>query len=375
MMWRRALAALVPAAVCGLAHAQMCSPVQISTAATGGAEKVVERSGTAYVASGNGGAVFVVDVSDPSMPSIVRSVTYPFAEVCNDVVLNGDAMYAVDPNSGLIVFDVSAPRDPTFVTRVSTPVDARASLDGDTLYVTTDSGIKVFDVTNALAPVVAGSINVNSYTFDVAVADGLAYLATFDNLFVVDVSDPGNLSVVSTLDLPGQSLCIALNGTVAYLGGSGPSSVIYAVDISDPAHPALVSSVSSPGEHSALRVEGDRLFSAARATGLRVLDIADPTAPVEIGHYNTAGEARGTFVDYPMVYVADNTGGLRVINIDTCGLCETDLTLDGATDFFDVQLFLSLFASSDPTADWNGDGLWDFFDVQQYLGDVAAGCG
>ena len=54
--------------------------------------------------------------------------------------------------------------------------------------------------------------------------------------------------------------------------------------------------------------------------------------------------------------------------------CPADLTGDGILDFFDVQLFLNLYASGDLAADLTGDGILDFFDVQAFLNLYAAGC-
>lgn len=54
--------------------------------------------------------------------------------------------------------------------------------------------------------------------------------------------------------------------------------------------------------------------------------------------------------------------------------CTADLTGDGILDFFDVQLFLNLYASSNLAADFTGDGVLDFFDVQAFLNLYAAGC-
>jgi len=54
--------------------------------------------------------------------------------------------------------------------------------------------------------------------------------------------------------------------------------------------------------------------------------------------------------------------------------CPPDLNNDGTLDFFDVQLFLNLFAAQDPAADLNNDGQIDFFDIQEYLNLFATGC-
>ena len=54
--------------------------------------------------------------------------------------------------------------------------------------------------------------------------------------------------------------------------------------------------------------------------------------------------------------------------------CAVDLNSDGELNFFDVQMFLSLFAAHDPAADFTHDGSFDFFDVQEFLAAFANGC-
>ncbi|MBX3322949.1 MAG: hypothetical protein KF757_08160 [Phycisphaeraceae bacterium] len=54
--------------------------------------------------------------------------------------------------------------------------------------------------------------------------------------------------------------------------------------------------------------------------------------------------------------------------------CLADINGDGTLDFFDVQLFLSLYAAGNLATDFTGDGTLDFFDVQAFLNLYAAGC-
>ncbi len=54
--------------------------------------------------------------------------------------------------------------------------------------------------------------------------------------------------------------------------------------------------------------------------------------------------------------------------------CDADLNGDDELNFFDVQLFLGLFASGDLAVDFNDDGVLNFFDVQLFLSLFAAGC-
>lgn len=46
----------------------------------------------------------------------------------------------------------------------------------------------------------------------------------------------------------------------------------------------------------------------------------------------------------------------------------------GSLNFFDVSMFLNLFSSEDPAADFNNDGNFNFFDVSDFLSNFGAGC-
>ena len=54
--------------------------------------------------------------------------------------------------------------------------------------------------------------------------------------------------------------------------------------------------------------------------------------------------------------------------------CPADLDGGGSLNFYDISLFLQLYAEQDPAADWNCDGAWNFFDNSAFLIDFDAGC-
>jgi hypothetical protein len=64
----------------------------------------------------------------------------------------------------------------------------------------------------------------------------------------------------------------------------------------------------------------------------------------------------------------------RRVRLEALCVCRADLNMDGVYDFFDVQIFLGLFAAGDFSADLNQDKVLDFFDVQQFIGLFAQGC-
>jgi hypothetical protein len=72
------------------------------------------------------------------------------------------------------------------------------------------------------------------------------------------------------------------------------------------------------------------------------------------------------------VVEAHGVGGLMTVSYDNP--CRVDLNKDGMLDFFDVSLFLNLYAAQQQRADFNDDGVLDFFDVSLFLDAYAAGC-
>lgn len=77
---------------------------------------------------------------------------------------------------------------------------------------------------------------------------------------------------------------------------------------------------------------------------------------------------------YHVIFQVDS-GRTYYLSVPALGpVCAPDLTGDGILDFFDVQMFLQLFAAQDTRADFTNDGLFNFFDVQAFLSAFAAGC-
>jgi hypothetical protein len=54
--------------------------------------------------------------------------------------------------------------------------------------------------------------------------------------------------------------------------------------------------------------------------------------------------------------------------------CPADFTGEGDLNFLDVSLFLSLYASQDPSADLTNDAMWNFLDVSLFLSLYGQGC-
>gem|GEM_PF-2827832 len=69
--------------------------------------------------------------------------------------------------------------------------------------------------------------------------------------------------------------------------------------------------------------------------------------------------------------LTDLSGGAGTLGDSSC---PADLNADGALDFFDISLFLKLFANNDPIADFTNDEQFDFFDISAFLAAFTQGC-
>jgi len=190
------------------------SPEIVGTADTpGDAEGVTVLGNYAYVADGYLGGLRVIDVSDPQSPTIVGSVETPDGYWAYDVAVAGDYAYLAISDadypyegSSLLVIDISDPTSPSIVGTVNTPNDCFAvAVAGSYAYVADgESGLQVIDISNPTVPVIVGSVNTPGSAREVAVAGSYAYVADgWSGLQVIDISDLQSPSIAGSRDTPG----------------------------------------------------------------------------------------------------------------------------------------------------------------------------
>ena len=191
-------------------------------------------------------------------------------------------------------------------------ISARAV--GQHLYVSSLSGVSIFDVSNARAPVRVGRLDLpNAQNEDVDVGGGI--LLVSDDPFggrgvlhVVDVRDPANPRVVSTLSTwapglfdftspprgrgIGHTVSCIDNCRWAWLAGS--SAGIDIVDLRDPARPRLArrfparEAAGVMGTHD-VQVDSAGLAWVAGGNGTAAYDTSNPLRPRLVRRTNARG--------------------------------------------------------------------------------------
>lgn len=194
----------------------------------------------------------------------------------------------------LVFVDISTPADPRPVAELRTGdvsypfggggwIRPLATVGGHVL-VSTGGDLDVYDVSDPAAPTVVGSLELGFTAYQAVVSDGLAWLAGDRTVAAVDASDPALPREVSRFGTDFGITGIAVEGELAAV--LEQSSQLTVLDVSDPTEPQVLSSLTLPGSSWALTIAADRAYVAG-PTGITAVGLADPASPVLIGVTDT----------------------------------------------------------------------------------------
>lgn len=330
------------------------SPLLLDTVAIGSSQrKLIVEDGIAYCMSLTGD-LFTIDVSDPADMAVLGQLTIPAAgsilPLANDFTLSGDLLYVtmtsndIAPGVGVVsytemqVIDISTPSLPAVSSTFLAPSD---QVNGFSQI--------VIDGSHALISGPYDTNNTGSFTGGVG---------------IWDISDTMNITLEGFL--PTTVNMMAKRGDYLYINGSD----FKVADVSDPANPVLISSLSRAGSDMGVSAQGN--FALC---GDSYYNVANPANPYLI--YNLPAFTSSIIdsrLDGNLIYTLTNFG-MEIADLEDCGLvCAADLTGDGNVNFFDISLFLTLYAAQDPSIDYDNSGTVDFFDVDAFLDLYAIGC-
>ncbi len=257
-----------------------------------------------YFASDNGDGLHIVDLLDPTSPSLLSKVTSTIGgyNSVHNLFVAGDYLYEADSRTSTVkVFDVADPMNPAFVRDIVT-TDPRVhdvTVVNDRLYTSGLGGqTDIYDVSNigTMAPTLEGSVNSGSSSHSNWVtSDGSLLISAREtsngDVRIFDISDPGNASLLSTID-----------------------STFLGIQAFSPHNPVLFSD--------------DLLFVSWYQAGVQALDISDPFNPTFVGSFDTFTEPvsgfDGNWGVYPFlgldrILLSDLDGGLFIVDATSAG--------------------------------------------------------
>lgn len=289
----------------------------------------------AIVGEWGGPNVYVVDVSDPTSPTLVKTIT---STVGQDLKTWQNYLYVVDGdgsgNDGEI-WNISNPMSPTFAGNF---LSAHNIFIDDRGYMYNEvDGLVILDLNgNPTTPAPVWfdrSIGGHDAT---VVGNRLYDFHGQGGTHIYDVTDPTSPVLLGTIADPDiqyhHSGWPSSDGEFLYLNdelaGMDPGNVkpdITVWNISDPATPFKVDDFGDPDAtvHNSIRV-GDYLFVSYYVAGFRVFDVSNPSSIVLADEYDTSAYSgefvfEGCWGVYPLtpsgnIYASDMDNGLFVFS-------------------------------------------------------------
>lgn len=276
-----------------------------------GAYEIVVDGNYAYIAASNSDAIEIIDISTPTAPTHVASITDNGGTVrLNEptgIVKSGNYLYVASHTSDAIqVIDVSTPSSPAGVGQVlNSPTTRR--LDGarslvkswNYLYVASDvaDALVVIDVTTPTAPTYvanARSTTTLNGARDVAISGNYAYVTAYDGdrFTVVDVTTPASPVIVTNIRNNGTTRkldgarSVAIDGNYAYVTAFN-SNALQIIDITTPSSLQVVTNVTTAALSYQLDGARDIQFengflyvTGYNSDAINIIDVREPSIPV-----------------------------------------------------------------------------------------------
>ena len=255
----------------------------------------------------------IIDVSDPS--NLREQGYYHTDDAALGVRISNGLAFIACRGAGLYVLDISDAVDPGVLSHLEMDGDLRDIWQNEQyVYVADyDYGLRIIDVANPMYPVEIGSC-VSEYNInDIFIKDTCAYLATSNDLVIVNVRDPMNPKAIgfyNTLIL----YCVAVQDHFAYCG---QGTDILIINIDDPSNPRFAGSVNAGGIVEGFYIYENYLYVSVGALGVRIYDLNDPFLHAETTDLlDVYGYTQDVFAVDGKIYVGDIYGGFYIYKFD-----------------------------------------------------------
>lgn len=266
-----------------------------------------------YLLVAGADAIQIVDFGDPAAPeseSVIRQGQYGFGEVGElvdvDVVESGSGTYAVIAGqNGVLVADLTNPSAPVHVATVTLGQQGISGMDvlatsGATYALISDpDSVHVVDVGNIWNPETVSSTVVGNGFDDIVgfESDGRLWtLSVGDTLLALDITDPASPAPAYARDggVPYAPMAVEtaiIGGKLYALTASVATNTLQVVEITDPENPVLTSAVAG-GQHGygelygphdvAVTEMGGRTYAVIpniSSNTIVILDVTNPEKP------------------------------------------------------------------------------------------------
>lgn len=204
------------------------NPAQLSNIDLSGIESaIVPHDNLLYVSSGS--RLYTIDIADLANP-VVLGFDRPTSYFMGELRIVGDLGFAPASHTGLIVFDLSDPRNPVELNAYET-IDAASGLAviGSVAYVACDfTAMEAVDISDPMNPVTLDTWQWtgNERMRDVETDGTSVYLMNTNyGMHVLDVTNPSDIRVQRNHRMVSASDTLYVAGDYAYIPADAPDGV------------------------------------------------------------------------------------------------------------------------------------------------------
>jgi hypothetical protein len=306
-----------------------------------------------YAYIGNGAALQILDISDPTSPQLVGEINVP--SMIAYINISGSFAYVVDydegryVHNGLHVINIENPSAPFILGFYPIQDEIRTfRVQDNYAYISHwSAGLKIIDISDPSNMNEVGVYDASTVWY-LDFKDNNAYLVGDSYLRILDLSDPSEPTEKGNLYLGGGGNYIVLQGDFAYIASSWRMNII---NISVPEAPQLITYYDFQpvtGKPMALAASGDYVYAALNNRSVRVLDVLDPAQPEEVGSYDLTGTPKCIDVNNNRIFVVDDDIGLHILKV--INLTKSwfyDVSVESAVTIDGNYAFLAEGGSSD----------------------------
>ena len=291
----------------------------------------------AYVADSVNGLV-IVDISDPKNPITIgnypsRIGEYGSVAMAMGVAVSGNYAYVANWYDDIYIIDISDRKNPMLVTTYETnQITHDVTISGDYAFISRfDEGVDIVNISDPTNPRFISNFNYG-WASNVAILQNYAYVADTFRVTIVDISDLANPLFVGSSEMERDAADIEVSGKYAYVADAENGLVI--LNISNPTIPTIVGHFDTSAAWGIALFENYVLISDG-LDGIIAIDVSDPINPILAGSYDTPGYASSINIDENLAYVADDR--LVILNIGTSSTSGPVHNINKGTDYTTIQ--------------------------------------
>jgi len=233
----------------------------------------------------------IIDISDPmDIQPLGRLDTI---SGMYDVAVTGTTVVMGFDGDGLLIADVSNPNEPIEVGALSSIGYCRNLLIADgKVFVLAEGFLSVVDVSDPTEPAILDQYDI--YGHDIHVRDGIACVAAHDRVEILDVSDPHSVQPLGQVDAAATVYQVTMRDQwLHFITGRNPGT-FHVVDLSNPAEPVVRSTLQVPSYALGYAYDGPYLYAGLYGSPMQcaLIHLGDPLEPRLIGEAKMDGSIR-----------------------------------------------------------------------------------